>query len=146
MRVREAADADLDAVRSLAVAFYREDGFTTDEPDLVRNLAFLHRSPAARVAIVDLDGPAAFAITTTSFGLENGLIAELEDLYVSPAARHKGIAAELIADSAKWAAELGASVLDIVIAPHGRDADRLLDYYRSLGFTDEGRRLLTMPL
>jgi aminoglycoside 6'-N-acetyltransferase I len=110
-------------------------------------LAVLHRSSAARVAVVDVAGAVSgFAVTTTSFGLEHGLIAELEDLYVAPAMRHKGIAALLVADSAAWAAGLGAAVLDVVVAPHGRDTTRLLDYYAGLGFTDDGRRLLSMPL
>jgi aminoglycoside 6'-N-acetyltransferase I len=147
MRVREAKDGDVDAVCALAMAFYREDGFSTGDAELARNLAVLHRSSAARVAVVDgADALSGFAITTTSFGLEYGLVAELEDLYVAPAMRHKGIAALLVADSAAWATELGASVLEIIVAPHGRDPMRLLDYYTRLGFTDEGRRLLSMPL
>jgi aminoglycoside 6'-N-acetyltransferase I len=85
----------------------------------------------------------AFAISTSSYGLESGLIAELEDLYVAPAARRRGLAGELIEDSAAWAAEIGAAHLEVVIAPNGQDVSHLFEIYRGFGFVDEGRRLIT---
>src|SRR5207244_1537259 len=89
--LRTASPTDLDEVLSLAVAFYAEDGFTTSEPALRDNLTVLIASPAARVAVVQSDDQLlGFAITTTSFGLENGLIAEIEDLFVLPTARRRG--------------------------------------------------------
>ena len=90
-KVRKAHLAELEAVLALAVAFYEEDGFVTLEGDLRRNLRVLLESAAARVAVVESDHElVAVAVTTTSFGLENGLIAELENLYVAPQARRQG--------------------------------------------------------
>ncbi|MFI6735414.1 GNAT family N-acetyltransferase [Nonomuraea sp. NPDC050451] len=147
MSIRTAREADLPALLALAVAFYEEDGFTTPEGDLKANLTTLITSPAARVAVSEEDGRViAFAITTTSFGLESGLIAELEDLYVAPEARRRGEANRLIEDSRSWAAELGCSLLEIVIAPNGNDVSHLFDFYGKRGFLDEGRRLLSRPL
>ncbi len=40
-----------------------------------------------------------FAVTTTSFGLEDGAIAELEDLYVTPPARGTGLGRALVGDA-----------------------------------------------
>jgi aminoglycoside 6'-N-acetyltransferase I len=100
-------------------------------------------SAAARVAVVD---DVAFAVTTTSYGLENGLIAELEDLYVAPPARRRGLTRTLIEDSAAWAASIGASVLEVVVAPNGMDVSHLFRYYAANGFTDEGRRILSRAL
>jgi aminoglycoside 6'-N-acetyltransferase I len=45
-----------------------------------------------------------------------------------------------------WAASIGASQLEIVIAPNDRDVSHLFRYYAANGFTDEGRRLLCRPL
>ncbi len=147
MSIRTAREADLPALLALAVAFYEEDGFTTPEADLRANLTTLVTSPAARVAVSEEHGRIiAFAITTTSFGLESGLIAELEDLYVVPEARRRGEANRLIEDSRSWAVELGCSLLEIVIAPNGNDVSHLFDFYGKRGFQDEGRRLLSQPL
>lgn len=132
---------------ALAIAFYDEDGFACD-PDAMRaNLRVLRSSPEAHVAVVT-DGPRvlAFAITTTSFGLENGLIAELEDLYVAPERRRQGIAEALITDSACWARDRGCGQLELVVAPDGLDASHLMTYYQARGFTDAGRRLLARQL
>jgi aminoglycoside 6'-N-acetyltransferase I len=88
----------------------------------------------------------AFAVTTTSFRLENGQIAELEDLYVIPTARRRGLVELLLDDSARWARERGCRQLELVIAPNGLDVAHLHWYYLGRGFTDEGRRLLSRPL
>ncbi|MEW9551033.1 GNAT family N-acetyltransferase [Nonomuraea sp. NPDC050783] len=155
MPIRTARPDDLPALLDLAVAFYEEEGFATPPDALRANLATLIAEPAARVALAEQEeegeegeeGTAAgFAITTTTFGLETALSAELQDLYVAPAARRHGLAGELIADSRRWAAAQGCTLLEIVIAPNGGDPRHLLGYYRRRGFTDEGRRLMSMPL
>ncbi len=144
---RAATQQDCVALLQLAQAFYLEDGFTATEAQLSERLQHLIASSAARVAVSD-DGTdlVAFAITTTTYGLESGLSAELEDLYVAPATRRRGLAKELIDDSAHWANSLGVTQLDLVIAPNGLDVQHLHDFYRARGFRDEGRRLIARPL
>lgn len=145
--LRTASPADLAGVLPLAIAFYAEDGFATSEDALRSNLATLLASPAARVAVVHTaDQLLGFAVTTTSFGLENGLIAEPEDLFVIPVARGRGLAGRLIEDSAAWAREQGCRCLELVVAPNGRDVGHLFDYYLAHGFLDDGRRLISRPL
>lgn len=147
MSIKTAAPEDLPALLALAVDFYEEDGFATSQADLRTNLATLIASPTARVAVSEADGRVvAFAITTTTFGLESGLIAELEDLYVAPDARRRGEAQRLIEDSLRWSTDRGCGRLEIVIAPNGQDVSHLFDFYRKRGFRDEGRRLLSRPL
>ncbi|MCU7722455.1 GNAT family N-acetyltransferase [Actinoplanes sp. KI2] len=143
-RLRTADAADHSAILALAVDFYAEDGFTTPREKLAEHLSHLLGSAAAHAAVIEEGGTiVAFALSTSSYGLENGLIAELEDLYVAPAFRRRGLAAELIEDSARWATELGAAQLEIVIAPNGQDVSHLFAIYRGRGFTDEGRRILS---
>lgn len=147
MRTAAARAEDFDGLFPLVLAFYAEGGFTTPESVLRRNLVSLMESEKARAAIAADGGRLlGFAVTTTSFGLEHGLIAELEDLYVVPAARRHGVAAALIDDSATWARTRGCHHLELVIAPTGHDAAHLDSYYRSRGFRDDGRRLLTRAL
>jgi aminoglycoside 6'-N-acetyltransferase I len=145
--LRPARPADHAAVLELAVAFYDEDGFSTPRERLDDHLAHLLTSEAAHAAVIEENGEiVAFAISTSSYGLENGRIAELEDLYVAPHARRRGLAAALIEDSARWASGIGAAHLEIVIAPNGADVSHLFDIYQGRGFIDEGRRILARPL
>ncbi|MEU1726039.1 GNAT family N-acetyltransferase [Nonomuraea sp. NPDC005692] len=145
--IRAAVPDDLPALHDLAVAFYAEDGFTTPARTLKANLARLIAAPDVRVAVSESEGRlVAFGITTTTFGLEQGLYAELEDLFVVPEARRRGEAERLIEDSRRWAAGRGCTTLEIVIAPNGADVSHLFAYYGKRGFRDEGRRILNHPL
>ncbi|MGW2638568.1 GNAT family N-acetyltransferase [Streptomyces sp. NPDC001348] len=147
MILRAAVIDELEAVLSLAIAFYKEDNFSTPESDLRTNLSTLITSPVARVAVSQVSGKiAAFAITTTVFGLEGGLVAELEDLYVAPDARKQGLAERLIDDAAQWARTQGCRHIQVVIAPNGQDVTHLFAYYGKRGFCDDGRRVLGRSL
>ena len=147
-RVRPARRAELPAVFDLATAFYIEDGFTTPASQLRENLVVLLDSDSARVAVAcgDDDEIVGFAITTLSFGLEYGLLAELEDLFVVAACRRSGIGSALIDDSADWARSRGCRVLELVVAPNGANVDHLFNYYAHQGFTSEGRQILSRDL
>ena len=145
--IRAARPTDLARVLDLAVAFYVEDGFATPVSELRDNLAVLLRADAARVAVaVRQDEIVGFAITTLSFGLEQGAVAELEDLFVEPGHRRTGAGRALVEDSADWAKSRGCRTLELVVAPNGRDVAHLFDYYARRHFTDEGRRLLSRNL
>lgn len=145
--VRAATAVDVPAVSALAHAFYTTDGYDTDDRALGENLATLLASPRARVAVVDSgDRLLGYAVTTTGLGLENGPIAVLDDLFVVPEARQRGLANRLIEDSAAWAREHGCRHLELVVAPNGRDVGHLFAYYLARGFHDEGRRLLSRQL
>jgi len=147
IQLRAADPDDFGAVLPLVQAFYQEEGFTTPAERLSTNLATLLRAQDARVAVaVTVDGLVGFAVTTTSFGLEQGHLAELEDLYVVPGERGRGVGAALIEDSATWADQRGCRELEVVLAPHDRDIGRLMAYYRQHDFADEGRRLLSRVL
>ncbi|WP_197508766.1 DUF417 family protein [Mycobacterium sp. 1081908.1] len=131
----------------LATAFYLEDGFNTPVSELRDNLAVLIRTRAARVAIAGRQHAiVGFAITTLSFGLEQGAVAELEDLFVERDHRQAGVATALIDDSAEWARSRGCRTLEVVVAPNGNNVADLFGYYAHRRFIDEGRRLLARSL
>jgi aminoglycoside 6'-N-acetyltransferase I len=146
--LRDGAPADADELLALTLAFYRESGFRTSAEQLADHWQVLLRSPAAHttVAATAAGSVVAFAVTTTSYGLENGLIAELEDLFVLPAYRRQRLGTALVEVSHAWAESVGAAHLEVVVAPQGHDVSRLLRWYAHLGFVDEGRRLLARPL
>jgi aminoglycoside 6'-N-acetyltransferase I len=147
IEIRTARRTDLARALGLATAFYLEGGFNTPGSELRDNLAALLHMPTARVAIAGRRHViVGFAITTLSFGLEQGAVAELEDLFVEPGHRQAGVATALIDDSAEWARSRGCRSLEVVVAPNGNDVADLFDYYAHRGFTDEGRRLLARNL
>jgi len=145
--LRAAAAEDLPELLRLAREFYDEDGFATSDADLERNFRALLAAPSAHTVLAVRDGAGVgFALTTSQLVLESGLVAELQDLYVLPAHRRKGVAGLLVDDSIRWAKSQGASQVEVVVAPNGRDVGHLFTYYAALGFQDEGRRLLSLEL
>ena len=60
-------------------------------------------------------------------------------------ARRRGLAPQLIDDSATWAGALGTRRLNITVALKGLDASHQLRYYTARGFHDEGRSIITLP-
>lgn len=147
MTLRPATADDVETLIALTLAFYAEDGFATGEPAIRTNWSALLGLDSVRAMVAEREGEiVGFAVTTSHVGLESGLVAELEDLYVRPDARRRGIAAQLITDSADWARDRGCTVLDVCIAPNGRDAGHLFDFYRARGFHDDGRRLVHLDL
>lgn len=145
--LRTADLADLPELLRLARAFYDEGGFTTGDEQLRENFVRLLAAHDAHISVVpDGERLCAFALTTTAFILESGVVAELQDLYVDPEHRRQGIAARLVADAARWGRAQQASSLEVVIAPNDRDVSRLFRFYAAHGFRDEGRRILGRAL
>lgn len=147
IELRSATAGDLGALVELARAFYDEDGFTTTDAELTTNFGVLLAADNAHLVLASVDGSlCGFALSTTAFILESGLVAELQDLYVAPDARARGVGAALIEDAAHWARSRSATQLEVVVAPNGRDVTHLFGYYRARGFVDEGRRILARTL
>ena len=147
-QLRTAGLEDLPDLLRLTREFYDEDGFATSDDELDRNFRGLLAAEAgAHVCLARHDGSAiGFALTTTDLVLESGVVAELQDLYVMPAHRGTGVGARLLQDARQWAQAQGASLLEVVVAPNGRDVSGLLAYYAAQGFRDEGRKLLSLEL
>jgi aminoglycoside 6'-N-acetyltransferase I len=145
--LRAASSDDLASLVRLTRAFYDEDGFATTDDDIRVRLEHFLTARDSRIAVAgDIGAPYAFALTTIQLVLESGLVAEIQDLFVDPAHRRSGLANALIEDAASWARAHSATLLEVVVAPNGRDVDHLVRYYTARQFTDEGRRLLSRDL
>ena len=86
------------------------------------------------------------ATVTTSLGLEYGHAAELEDLYVLPKARSRGIASTLIVAVCDWCRQQGCSVVFVSVTPQGEAAYGLMGLYQQRGFVNTQRVLIECSL
>ena len=130
-------------VLRLLLAFFREEGL--DVPAARLEARFERFAGDDRNAVLlAIEGEEVLGIITltTSFGLDFGLSAELEDLYVVPEARGRGIASGLLDAALAWCRARGVRAAYLVVLPDDAAAGRLLRFYGARGFVDEGRRLL----
>lgn len=144
-----ADDAELAAACRLLQSFFRNGRF--DTPPTPETVAAHARrmhglTNLCRILVGWLDD-AAVAVATVSldFGIEFGWQAEIGDLYVAPSARGQGLAFRLVEACSAWARERGAQSVAVTLTAHGADSG-LEDFYRRLGFTSDGRRLLIRRL
>jgi aminoglycoside 6'-N-acetyltransferase I len=147
IKVRQAGPEDYAAALPIFQRFYREEGF----PEAV------DRVPATLRGVLSRDDTAAFlacadgaavggAAVSTSYGLEVGLYAELEDLYVDPDWRSRGIASRLVEAACAWAQQRGCSDIEIVLTPHGQAQTGLVAWYEARRFRNTGRIIFERAL
>jgi len=144
MEVREATSGDVAALAELIGRFFSEEGFGTSPAEVtVRMPEFL--ATHGNVAFLALDGDTAVGVSTvtSTYGLEFGRVGEIEDLYVLPAHRGRGVATALLGHAMLWAREQGFDALEVVVTPKDyAKKDRLVRWYARLGFADTGRVVL----
>jgi GNAT superfamily N-acetyltransferase len=134
--LRPAAPGDVEQIlafiRELAAYEKLEHQVVATGPELARHL-FGDR-PAAEVVIAELEGvPVGFALFFQNFSTflgRPGLF--LEDLYVQPQARGKGIGKALLVHLARLAVERGAGRLDWNVLDWNEPA---IGFYQRLGAT-----------
>ena len=139
--VRPARTEDAAALEPMFRAFFAEDRIPIS-PDLTANLLAMLTDDRARIWVLEVDGaPRGLASAALTRGVEFGLSAEIEDLYVAPAHRGQGHARTLIETAKAWCAAEGAREIGLVIAPEAEAEQGLSRFYGKLGFIDSGRRV-----
>lgn len=134
IRIREATPADAATIHrfiSELAAFEREPDAVEATPESLR-LQMEGPSPPFECLIAEVGGePAGFALFFKNYSTwrgRHGLY--LEDIYVTPAHRRKGIAKELLRRLAALALRRGAGRLELSVLDWNRSA---IEFYRSLG-------------
>lgn len=79
------------------------------------------------------------AAMSTAYGLEVGLYGELEDLYVLPEWRSRGVASALVETCLAWAQAGGCHDVEIVLTPHAQAKNGLAAWYAKRGFESSGQ-------
>ena len=92
--MREAGQADVPELVGLMRGFYAESGFTLDEERAAAGFeALLADARLGRVWLLGTDSPAAgYVVVTFVFAMEyGGMAAVVDDFYVRPEARGRGL-------------------------------------------------------
>lgn len=147
VEIRRAGMAQFDEAFDLLQRFFHEEGFDTPAAAMRSSLGAMLGSPSSAVFLAWLEGKAVgVATVTTSLGIEYGRSAEMEDLYVLPEVRGRGIAATLTEAVCEWCRGEGVTAVLVTVTPEGEAAHGLLDYYRRHGFANTGRVILERAL
>jgi ribosomal protein S18 acetylase RimI-like enzyme len=144
--IRLATLTDLDALVRLMQQFYAEANFTLSEQGAARAFeSLLDDSRLGQAWMIEQDGhPAGFVVLTVSFSMEyGGLRGFVDDFYVAPQYRHRGLGHAALEEVKRACRRRGVRALLVETGP---DNEAAMSAYRSVGFEDSGRCLLTLAL
>jgi len=147
VEIRRARPSDADPLAALLARFFAEEDFAASAAEIrARADVFLAEAANAAFLAVEDGTPVGAATVTTGFGFETGRRAEIEDLYVLPDRRRRGVARGLIEAALAWCRERECTGVEVVVAPEGDARHGLGAWYRGLGFADTGRHILSRGL
>ncbi len=142
-----ATATDVDRLVALMGELYAHDALPFDAPAHRDALVRLLAEPArGRVFLVAADdgAVAGYAVLTLGYSLEfRGIDAFVDELYLSPPYRSRGLGRAALAFLEETSRSLGVSALHLEVARPNRRAQ---DVYRRAGFVDHDRYLMTKRL
>src|SRR5258707_10231131 len=143
---RFATHADLEAILKLHRDFCEEDHYAYREDETRANLALLLGEPSlGRLFAID-DGGSVVGYLALVFGFSlefSGRNAVVDELYLEPAHRGRGLGTKALAAAEELCRELGIRAIHLVVERYKKDAQAL---YRRLGFVAYDRVLMTKVL
>lgn len=142
-----ARPGDLDRLAALVAAFHAEAGIDQD-PDARRGalLPLLDGIPQGCVYLIGpARAPLGYVIITFGWSVEfGGMDAAVDEIYIRPAVRGRGIAGEVLIALPMALAGAGLKALHLEV---GRDNDAAIRLYARAGFRPrEGYMLMSKPL
>ena len=144
--LRPAGPGDLPDLLEMLRRFYAEDRIPLDEPRVRRGLEQLLADPARGAVLFAEAGGAClgYLVLGWCFSIEQGGRHVLVDeLYLAPDARGRGLGSALLAAACECARAQGAEVARLEVNRHNARAKAL---YLRHGFRDDDRDLLSLPL
>jgi ribosomal protein S18 acetylase RimI-like enzyme len=142
--LRRASARDIPALLEMQERYYGEDGYDFDSVAAREAWsALLEDERLGRVWVAELAGGerVAYLVLTLGFSLEYlGRDAFVDELYVMPAWRRRGLGRRALEIASAACAELDVRALHLEVE---RDKPGALALYRERGFQDRGRLLLT---
>ena len=144
--VRQATPDDVATLVALMAEFYAESGYPLPADAAAATFTALLADPRlGRIWLLEADdAPAGYVVLTVAFSMEyGGLRGFVDDLFVRPAARGRGLAAQALVALRRMADEMGVRAL---LVETGADNDVAQRVYARAGFRPSGRELLTCEL
>ena len=144
--IRRATPADVPTLVALMTAFYAESAYPLPAAPATRAFASLLADPRLGGAwLAERDGAAVgHAVLTVCYSMEyGGLRGFVDDLFVAPDARGRGVAAALLAAVRSDCDARGVRALHVEVGPDNEVARRV---YARAGFADSGHLLYSLPL
>jgi ribosomal protein S18 acetylase RimI-like enzyme len=145
--MRRANIEDIPLLINLMASFYSESGYNLDHPLAEEAFAtLLSKEHLGSVWLIDEAGqPVGYVVLTFRFGMEyGGLMACLDDLYVLPEYRNKGLSTAALDHVRAFCDESKICAITVEVAPNNGPAQTV---YRRLGLAEApGRQLLVLPL
>jgi ribosomal protein S18 acetylase RimI-like enzyme len=141
----QAGAADADTLLLLAQVFHQEDGHPLDAAGEMAIVQIAAGEPFARAWVVRRTGEAiGYVIITLGYSVEyGGRDGFIDDFYLVPKMRGRGIGRALLRFALSQAADLGIKTLHLEVETGNEIATRL---YRSAGFEETGRTLMRYRL
>ena len=133
MQYRRAAVGDLDLLAPLFDA-YRQFYERPSDPRLARDYLAQRLARSEAIVFIAVEGTSGLGFTLlypTFSSLDPGPSLILYDLFVTPAARRRGVGRELMECARRFALETGAKRIELSTAVTNRGAQQL---YESLGY------------
>jgi ribosomal protein S18 acetylase RimI-like enzyme len=145
IRVDPVCADDAETLVRLARDFHREDGHPLTEAGESALRGIADGEPFARAWLVRQgDALLGYLILTLGFSVEyGGRDGFIDDLYLVPAARGRGLGRRLIEFALAQARDLGIGTLHLEVEAGNEAATQL---YRAVGFSETGRRLMRLRL
>ena len=145
-RARPATSADVPLLVEMMTEFYAESGYPLDAARARTAFEQLLTDPrSGQVWLLLWDGqPAGYVVMTLGYSMEyGGRDAFVDDLFVRPSCRGRGLGTLALAELRTACHELGVRALHLEV---GYANDRAAALYLKAGFVAHDRRLLTLPL
>jgi ribosomal protein S18 acetylase RimI-like enzyme len=145
--VREALPEDVGTLVELMDEFYAEAGYVLDRGEARTSFEVLIGEPRlGQVWLVEEDGGevAGYLVVTFVFAMEHaGSMAVVDDFFVRPAARGRGLGTDALAWVRRECAELGLRAMRVEV---GHDNEVAQAVYRRNSFAAVDRRLMVTTL
>ena len=144
--MRQASASDLADLLALMQEFYSESGYPLNiERARAGFLPLLSPGQLGQVWLAECDGQlAGHLVLTFCYSMEyGGRSAFIDDLFVRPAMRNRGVGRALVAHARAICEKLGIRAMHLEVARANAPAQAV---YRAVGFDSTDRELLTLAL
>jgi GNAT superfamily N-acetyltransferase len=134
---RLATSDDVDVITRLLKAFFSHEG--REVVHLRQNVEAILDDPGR--GFFTLAGESAVATTTIRISAGGGASAEIEEIWVQPSARGRGIGSRLLRSAVAECQRRGIQSIEVRVTPDHHEVG-IPDFYLKQGFRDRGRQIM----